>query len=280
MKNIVIVFLFVFSSVLKAQDSTEVVVDKPVKNTFIASNLIYQQTVSTPAQGAFEMVYVHRFGPLENGTKSLYGIYSGAKVLMSLSYGITDRIMIGFASTSGKLQHFNYKIALLKQTKANAVPVSVSLYGNMGIDTRDEAAYTDVYTSYKFAHRLSYFTQLMIARKFGTIASLQVAPYLAYYNAVEKDFTNANLGTSVSGRVKIYNNIAFIADYNQPFNKATFDVKPGISGGFEVGTATHSFQLFISNLPYIVQQRNAVYNEFSASDFSSYCLGFNLTVRL
>jgi uncharacterized lipoprotein YajG len=44
--------------------------------------------------------------------------------------------------------------------------------------------------------------------------------------------------------------------------------------GFEIGTATHAFQIFVSRYHDIVNQRNLAYNTKT-----KFQIGFNITVR-
>jgi len=144
----------------------------------------------------------------------------------------------------------------------------------MVIDARSEDNFGPE-ESYKFMHRLSYFTQLIVSRKFSEVFSFQVAPEFAYYNGVPQEVSNVNFGCSFGGRAKVWGDKSIIVEYDQPFTKhESFDPKPNLGMGFEIGTATHSFQIFVSNYQDIVYQRNLVYNENS-----KFQVGFNITVR-
>ena len=84
--------------------------------------------------------------------------------------------MIGAGTTKDyKLQDLQWKYAILQQTRSGSMPVSVSYYGNMVIDARSKDNFGPE-ASYRDIHRLSYFTQLIIARKFNLKYSFQVAP--------------------------------------------------------------------------------------------------------
>jgi hypothetical protein len=281
MRNITwLFFLLVFSTGAYAQDSTAVKsTDKPVKNTFYSNTLCYQQTVASPLKGGLELFFSHRFGSINNGFEKLYGLYSGVNIHMSLAYGITDRVMVGLGSTMPGIWDLHGKVAILKQTKSNSMPVSVSLFANAAINAQDKSNY-DIYTTYSYKHRFSYYYQLMIARKFGNFASLQVSPVMAYYNAVELKKENMNFGIDVLGRVKVYKNIALIGEYGQSLTKTDFNSKPGASMGAEITTPTHSFQVFLSNYHDILQQSNLVNNSFGFNDKGALCIGFNITIRI
>jgi hypothetical protein len=85
---------------------------------------------------------------------------------------------------------------------------------------------------------------------------------------------------SAGGRVNFFRDHSLIFEYDQLLTKQELDAqpKPNLSLGWEIGTATHCFQLFIANYSQIISQRNLVFNE---NDFTSgeYLVGFNITVR-
>ena len=259
-----------------AQDSTAVTADnRPVKSPFATNVLIDVQTVVSPYKGSLNLLIQHRFGSMENGISDIFGIYGGANTRLGLEYGITDRIMIGIGTTQDyKLQDLEWKYAILQQTRSNSMPIGLSYYGNVVIDARSEDNFGPE-ESYKFIHRMSYFTELIVSRKFSNVFSFQVAPQFAYYNGVDQSMDNVNFGASFGGRAKVWGEKSIIVEYDLPFTKhEAFDPKPNLGIGFEIGSATHAFQIFVSNYHDIVYQRNLVYNENS-----KFQIGFNITVR-
>ena len=263
---------------------------KPVRFTFGTSILIDNHTVATPYKGGIELEIHHRFSLIEN-YHNLFGIYGSANTRIGLNYGITDRIMLGLGTTKDyKLQDVQWKYLILQQTEDNSMPVSLSYYGNVVIDLRKEDAFGPEDT-YRAIHRLSYFTQLILARKLNEMFSVQVAPSLAYFNSVPqyipatdttvfKGYKNLNFGVSVGARANIFGNHSIILEYDQLLTKQEIDVqpKPNLALGWEVGTATHTFQLFVANYSQVINQRNLVFNtnDFTKGD---YLVGFNVTVR-
>jgi hypothetical protein len=257
---------------------------KPVRFTFGTAVLVDNQTVATPYKGGLELQIQHRFSLIEN-IDNLFGIYGAANTRLGLNYGITDRIMVGIGTTKDyKLQDLQWKYLILQQTEDNSMPVSLSYYGNLVLDLRDKDAFGPV-DRYKFIHRLSYFTQFIVARKFNDKFSFQVAPTVIYFNAVpqysnESSYKNLNFGLSAGGRANVFGAHSIIFEYDQLLTKQDLDEqpKPNLSLGWEIGTATHAFQVFVANYSNIVNQYNFLYN---TNDFSEweYLFGFNITVR-
>ncbi len=258
------------------QDENE---DKPVRSTFETTLLIDNQTVESPYQGGLQFQIQHRFGTVKNGITDIFGIYAPSNIRLALNYGITDRIMIGAGSTENyKLQDVQWKYAILRQTRSGKMPVSLSYYGNMVIDARAKDNFGPE-ESYRGIHRFSYFTQLILARKFNPMFSFQVAPGFIYYNSVETGLKNADFTIHAGGRAKVTGALSVLAEYDQLLTQQDgFQPKPNLAAGIEIGTATHAFQIFFANYSSIINQRNLLYNtnDFTEGD---YRVGFNITVR-
>jgi hypothetical protein len=274
-------FLFpVFAQEATQKEDTS----KPVRFTFGTTVLIDNQTVATPYKGGLELEIHHRFSLIEN-YHNLFGIYGSANTRIGLNYGITDRLMIGAGTTKDyKQQDIQWKYLILQQTEDNKMPVSLSYYGNIVADLQKKDAFGPA-DSYKDIHRLSYFTQLIVARKFGEKISLQVAPSMAYFNSVptfsdSTGYKNLNLGLSVGARANLFGSHSLILEYDQLLTKQDIAVqpKPNLSLGWEISTATHTFQIFAANYSQIISQRNLLFN---TNDFTKgkYLIGFNITVR-
>ena len=279
MKKILTLMMLAFLiAPLWAQEETE---DYPVMYTFEGGLLIDNQTIMTPFKGMKEFQIHHRFGMITDGVENLWGIYSSANIRLGLNYGITDRLMVGIGTTRGyKLQDFQVKYAILRQTESGKMPVSLVFYGNGAIDARTKDKFGPE-EEYRFMHRLSYFSQFILARKFTDAFSLQVAPTLIYFNAVETGYKNLNFGMHAGGRLTFAMGHSFMLEYNQLFTQQDneeFQPKPQLAFGWEKSTATHVFQLFVANYNNIIGQHNFLYNK---NDFTKgeFLFGLNITVR-
>ncbi len=257
---------------------------KPVRFTFGTSILIDNHTVATPYKGGLELEIHHRFSLIQN-YHNLFGIYGAANTRLGLNYGITDRIMLGIGTTKDyKLQDIQWKVLILQQTENNSMPVSLSYYGNMVADLRPASAFGPS-ESFSEIHRLSYFNQLILARKITEKLSLQVAPSVAYFNSVpvysdSSGYENLNFAISAGARANLFGNHSLILEYDQLLTRQNLAVQPmpNVSLGWEIGTATHTFQVFVANYSQIINQTNLLFNtnDFTKGDF---LVGFNITVR-
>jgi hypothetical protein len=271
-----IMLIALCGNVLAQADSVQEKDNRPVKSPFTTNVLIDNPTVVSPFKGTLNLLISHRFGSMENGISDIFGIYGSANTRLGLDYGITDRIMVGIGTTANyQLQDLQWKWAILQQTRSNSMPVSLSYYGNMVIDARSEENFGPE-ESYKFIHRLSYFTEVIVSRKFSEVFSFQIAPEMSYYNGISDTLNNVTLGASFGGRAKVWGNKSIIVEYDLPFthHDNNSDPTPNLGIGFEIGSATHAFQVFVSNYKDIIYQRNLTYNQNK-----KFQVGFNITVR-
>jgi hypothetical protein len=287
MKKICIIFIFtLILSPIFAQEETQAPEKSsaPVRNTFSTELLIENQTVATPYKGGLQMQIQHRFSTIET-IHNLYGIYGSANTRIGLNYGITDRLMVGAGTTKDyALQDIRWKYLILQQTEDNRMPVSLSYYGNIVADLRAEENFGPS-EDFKQMHRLSYFTQLIVARKFSEKISAQIAPSFIYMNTVKRysdstGYKNLNFGLHAGARANLFGNHSLILEYDQLLTKQDTgeemkQPKPNLAFGWEIGTATHSFQVFASNYNLILDQYNLLYSTTSRD----YLFGFNITVR-
>jgi hypothetical protein len=286
MKKIFIVLtLSLFFTSLFAQEETQTKeASQPVRFTFGTSTLVDNQTVATPYKGGLELQIQHRFSLIEN-IDNLFGIYGSANTRISLSYGISDRLMIGAGTTKDyKLQDLQWKYALLRQTEDNSMPVSLSYFGNMVIDMRDGENFGPA-ESFKEIHRISYFSQLILARKLSEKFSVQIAPSVAYFNSVPiysdtTGYKNLNFAIHAGARANLFGSHSLLLEYDQLLTKQDLDVqpKPNLSLGWEISSATHTFQVFAANYSNIINQYNLLYNQNDFTDLD-FLFGFNITVR-
>ncbi|HLF51325.1 DUF5777 family beta-barrel protein [Flavobacterium sp.] len=271
----IFIAVFVLPLMVFAQDEKDTIATtskvKLERAAFESTALIDNQTNVVNTKGTLEMVMNHRFG-LVNGTNDMIGIWGPANIRIALSYAVTDRITVGFGTTKdNRLQDFNLKGAILRQTRGNEMPVSVTYYGNYTIDARPKENF--IHTG----DRYSFFNQIIIARRFNKNISFQVSPSLSHYNVVESTMRNDMFAVSVAGRYKISPQTSIMAEYHLPLNTYQINTpKPGINLGLEFSTGSHAFQVFVSNYKGIVAQKNYMYNQ---NDFfnGDFMIGFNIT---
>jgi len=282
------VMLFICADPIFAQDSTaaEQPAFKPEvrlsKNTFESVFLMDNQTVIVPKKGSLEMAIQHRFGTVNNGVKDMFGLFAPSNIRLGMTFVPINKLNVGVGLTKERMQvDLNAKYAILKQREDNKIPVSVTYFANMVIDTRDKSNFT------YGVHRFSYFNQLMVARKITERLSAQVATSLSWFNNVEgyvnskgeiqRKMKNAHLAFACLGRYKFSNKSAIVVNYDQPLTQhPTNNPHPNISFGLETTTDSHAFQVFAGNYYGIVPQSNNIFNQ---NDYTKgqFVIGFNIT---
>jgi hypothetical protein len=277
MNNRLILSTMLFAGILFATPSFAQEEDKPIRPPFETTLLIDNQTTVNPYKGAMTLEIQHRFSQISS-ISDLFGLYGTANTRMALSYGITDKLMVGFGTTrSYKLQDLEWKYSLLTQTQSGKIPVSVSYAGNMVLDARNADAYGDP-ELFKPIHRMSYMNQLIISRKFGMLVSAQVSPTFIWMNAVEEGYNNLNFSVNTGIRAMVLGFHSIILEYEQPVTQPEADVYPNLALGVEIGTSTHSFRVFAANYNALVKNYNIVYNANNPFDMD-YQFGFNISIK-
>ncbi len=299
--------LFLFQPQLKAQDSTVVAAEdstgpvkiKPAKNTFQSVWIIDNQTVLVPIKKTFEMDIMHRFGVVKNGYQDFWGFFAPSNIRLGVSYVPIKKLNIGIGITKANLLvDANAKYSIITQTKGK-YPVSVSYYADIAYDSRKDPDKS----LYKYAsQRLSFFNQVLIARKVTRKLSVQIGPSISHQNSVNgyytkndstgkdifKEMKHNHFAIAFSGRYKLTNVTSLMINYDQPITKhATQNPNPNLSFGFEFNTSSHSFQLFMGNYSLLSPQRNNLYNTntpFGYTDVNGkkvkggmFLIGFNIT---
>lgn len=287
-KHILLIILFVLALTnVFAQDTEK---DQPVSNPFETGVLIDNQTTVIPDAKTLEFVIQHKFGTVDNGFSDLFGIYSpGANVRLGLNYVLRKNFQVGAGLTKkNKYTDFNAKWTIFQQTEHNKMPVAVALYGNIVVDGRTNETFG---TSYDPFDRLSYFSQLIIGRKFTDWFSLQIGASLSHYNSVGRAFDHDKIGAHINGRIKFSDQSSLIFNYDAPLKikqisehtEWTDHPKPNLSLGLEIFTYTHAFQIYIGTADGIIPQdvmmwnQNKIPNIFKNKSLEGFAVGFTIT---
>ena len=246
----------------------------PVMPAFETLTLVDAQTTASPYKGQFMLEIQHRFSEIKE-IKDIYGIYGSANTRIGLSFGISDKLMVGFGTTrKNMLQDLEWKYAILTQT--SKLPISLS-YGNAVLDARDQKFFGPE-EDYQFAYRMSYLNELIISSRIGDKVSLQVVPTFVWFNAVPEGYSNSNASINFGGRFQVLGFSSIILEYEQPLIDTETNVYPNLAFGVEIGTSTHSFRVFASNYDYIVRNQNIAFNGNNPWD-GDFRFRFNITIR-
>lgn len=245
----------------------------PVK-VFLAQRLINANTVEMLQQGHFEFKVVHNFGDAggsAGGIRSAFGLDNSADIKIAFVYGITKNFNVIVSRNKGAGQVFTLwemglKYRFLEQKENDpSHPVSIAVFAN-GVSSSQLASTDSTRENYyrKTSDRQSQTLQLMVARKFGKLFSLQLNPTYVHTNYVIKDDVPHVFAMGAAIRVPIYKRFVFIADYFHSFRPQRsidslklrginfYDV---LGVGLELVTPGHIFHLNFTNTTNILENR-------------------------
>ncbi len=247
---IIIITLIMGVSKLKAQDDLLSMLQENETDegedfttaTFKSTRLINGHTVETRSKGVLEFVIGHRFGRINQGIDDLFGL-DQANIRFALEYGFTDNLNIGFGRSSFQKVYDGFiKYRILRQS--NLFPFTMTGFASMTIRTLDFPQEL----KFKDRHSYGYSYQILLARKFSQIFSLQIMPSLVHRNFVEdEDAENDVLSLGVGGRFKLTKRVALNAEYYYQVTDKPDDIINALAFGFDIETGGHVFQLHLTN---------------------------------
>ncbi|WP_106793264.1 DUF5777 family beta-barrel protein [Aquimarina sp. Aq78] len=249
MKKIFLLFLIPLLS-FSQDDLLQEIDTKKDNNQYVSAvfkglKIVNFESTKLADKGLFYLVVSHRFGSVESGIEDFFGL-DQAVTRLNFIYGISDKIQVGISRSSfQKTYEVSLKYRLLRQKKSG-FPFTVVGYNSVTVNTDLDK---DNLPGLEFEHRLSYVSQLLIARKFNKNFSLQLMPTLLYENLVKiNDQDNTQYAIGIGGRHKLTKRWSVNIDYGLHLNRANNSpFKNPLSIGFDLETGGHVFQLHFTN---------------------------------
>jgi hypothetical protein len=303
-KNLLLLVLAFSAGAAFAQDDLLSLVDSAappaVENkvyaTFKTTKVISAQSTETVKAKTMDFRVTHRFGNIgiasNGGGHTLYGFDNSEDIRISFDFGITDKIMVGVGrSKMGEMIDGLVKYRFLEQTADNKIPLSIAFYGDMAMSAvRKEQLYSGtVNVEEKFAHRFTYVSQLIFARKFGSRFSLELLPTYVHRNFVRaainpdngSEESNGLISVGAGGRVKLTKRVAIIADYFYTLsdfrkNNPVQAFYNPLAVGVEIETGGHVFHLNFTNASGIIDA-NFIPNTTDTWTEGGFKFGFNIS---
>lgn len=256
--------------------------------TFKSTRLINMHTIETTGPRTLDFRISHRFGAINSGANSMYGLDGPASIRLGLEYSPDGRFMFGLGRSSlDKLVDGFLKYKLLRQKTDNSMPISLTLLACAYYTTMDDPnKEANGYDKYEYtSSRFSYCYELMFARKFSPSFSFQVAPWFVHYNLVD-NITDKNDVYGLSGlfRLKFTKRAAITVEYGYRMNDYTA-AKTGsaddpyhntFSVGYELETGGHVFQIHLTNSVGMTENQFFPHTESEWND-AGIRLGFNIS---
>jgi hypothetical protein len=245
--------------------------------TFKGTRLVNGHTVETKGKGTLEFIFAHRFGAVNGGLYELFGL-DDAYVRLGLDYGITDNLSVSIGRNSvDKTMDGYLKYKLIRQSKgARNFPATITVLGGTAYQAspKDNA----VPEGFESIDRLAYVGQVLIARKFSPILSLQLMPTLVHRNAVLQDIEqNDQFALGAGGRLKVSKSVALTTEYyyrvNTPAGNPNYNT---LGFGIDIETGGHVFQLILTNTRGLTERAFITQTEGDFADGDIH-IGFNVT---
>jgi len=250
MKNLLLIFIcfpfFIFSQDdLLDEIDTDSTGTQYATAAFKGLKVVNFESTKLVADKDFTFIVSHRFGSIENGIDTFFGL-DEAVTRLNFVYGISEGINIGVSRSSFlKIFDISTKYRLLRQVK-NGFPFTIVGYNSIIINT---ALKKDDLPLLEFKHRLGYTVQFLVSRKINTDFSVELAPTFFHDNyVVVNEQSNSQFALGLGGRYKLTNRWSINADYGLHLNRASNSpFKNPLSIGFDLETGGHVFQMHFSN---------------------------------
>lgn len=248
--------------------------------TFKGTRLVNGHSIETKGKGSLEFIFAHRFGDISDGIKEMFGL-DQAWVRLGLDYGITDNLSVSIGRNSRDKTMDGYlKYKLIRQSKGTRnFPFTITALTGAGYKLS-----LDLSNGIERIDRLSYNTQLFIARKFSTNFSLQLMPTYIHRNAVvQANEKNDLIALGFGGRIKLTRSVAITTEYyyrlDPPDNDNFIEEEKrynALGFGIDIETGGHVFQLVLTNTTGLTERSfiGETTGDFFAGNIH---LGFNVT---
>ncbi|MBE0648166.1 MAG: hypothetical protein IH596_10310 [Bacteroidales bacterium] len=216
--------------------------------TFKTTRVVIGQSCENPPPGNLILVFTHHFGALNTGYENLFGLKQ-AQVRLGAEYGINRWLGIGVGLNTLKNTGDGFlKFKVLRQsTGAKRMPLSMTIFASTAIYT---TKWANPDRKNYFSSRISYATQVILARKFGERFSLQIAPTYVHVNLVPSYEDHNNIfSLGMGARFKVSKRVSINAEYYYLFPKQIVSTPAysSFSLGVDIETGGHVFQIFLTN---------------------------------
>ncbi len=247
----------------------------PVELIFHAPRHINLLTVEPLTKKELHFAIMHTFGTLDGGIENLFGLDNGANIQFSFEYAWTEKFSLA-ASRSSRDKVYNLfgRYHVFQQSQNGSKPFSLSLAGGAGVNTSrydflPEPAPT-------FGERMSYFGQLMFARKFTPKIAVQVTPIMAYFTDPRSVYQiqgreNFYLALGFSGKLKVTDRSSLTLQYIPNLNT---DLRNNFGIGWDIEAGGHVFQMYFVTSQALNEQYLLAGGNGTIGD--EFRLGFNV----
>lgn len=248
-----------------------------VQATFKTTRIGLGHSIETRKTGSLELSANTRFWNIPQRTQAF--LADRVSTRFGLSYAFSDRFTLGTGVTTFDGIFDTYaKYRILQQvSQGKGSPFGLTLLQNASVRTDPNRT---INQSDSFSEKLSFTTQLLLARKFTRNLSLQISPTFVYRNSsLSEDDPTSHFAVGFGGRYRIGGHVSVTSEYfylaNPVESVETFDAF-SIGVNWELTDLILQFNLSnshnIAEDAFITQTRN----NFNTRDGNLF-FGFNVT---
>jgi hypothetical protein len=242
--------------------------DALVEDVFWAPQNVGLSTVQNLSAKSINTTIVHTFGLVRGGVDRFFGMDDGANTRIGVDYGFTDRFSAGLGRmTFNKIVDIRGKYNILRQTESGSTPFELAVKASAGINTTSGAGL-------EFSERLSYYSAVMLARKFNRL-SLQASPVFAHFNRVIGDNPHQLFGLGLLFNYELNDRFALSGEYLPIIGKRNQFSEDAAAIALNIYTGGHVFQLFFTSSQWHNEQFIMANNRDSFWD-GDLRFGFNI----
>lgn len=247
---------------------------------FDASRLILSQTTETVKKKNLNFLVIHRFGDFagkNGGGQYYFGLDDVSDVYIGFEYGLSDNLNIDIGRTTiGGIADLELKYAILHQKADGSSPVAITVLGEGGVRPYGFVTYPT------FGDRVSYLAEVMIARKFSDVFSLQLMPSFVSNNSsipLVPGSEQQYVALSAAATIKVSKRMALVIDYAHPFSSYRTTANgfyDPLGFGIQITTGGHVFTINITNARAVdeINYLNDTQSNYSKGQFR---IGFTIS---
>jgi len=283
MKNLLLLFfLFCLGTNLVSQNLDEILEQESPENdvvvfgTFNGTRILNGHSVETRKKGILEFLIHHRFGKINSGADELFGL-DESNIRLGFEYALTNNFTIAIGRSSFEKTFDGYlKYKLFKQKNGKqSFPISLTLFTSATEKTIKDY---DPDNKPSFSDRLTYTTQVLIAKKFNPNFSFQITPTYIHFNTNPATIDpNDIFALGFGTRLKISKRVSINGEYFYATDSfKSIDAKNSIAFGIDIETGGHIFQLIFANSRSMIEKGFIAENtgDFIKGDIH---FGFNIS---
>ncbi|WP_411029578.1 DUF5777 family beta-barrel protein [Spongiimicrobium sp. 3-5] len=249
--------------------------------SFKATRIAIGQSVETRKKGVLEWHLMNRFWNIPTGRTQSF-LADRLSVRFALEYGISDRLTFGMGGTTwdGIFDGFlKYRLVRQRMDKKGS-PISITVFQN-GSYRSD--SYPSITTGDNFKNRLSFTSQVMIARKFNPNFSLQFTPSFVHRGGLLfPEDTQNHFVLGLGGRYKLGNHVSVVSEYHYVTNPIeSADTYDAFAIGVNWEISDVILQFHMTNARSMAESAflTQTFNNFNTED-GNFHFGFNFTYVL